>query len=945
MFQRKKSALAVWQVLSLGVAATVGIAAHAQTGPATTEKTVVTGTNIRSVLEEQTLPVVVISREEIEKSGSVNIEQIIQALSASASAGATTGSMLAGNSTYGASTASLRGLGSSRTLVLLNGKRITPFANVSSGFGGLVGGVDLNVIPLAAIERIEVLLDGASSIYGSDAEAGVINFITRKRFQGGEVSVEYGDPSRGGGGAVEKYSALLGIGNLKEDRYNFMFSWSRKNEETLFAKDRDFSKSGNVPPFLANAATPSGRIEGIFLPGQSVAANARTSTNPLGVSSTAYGNPGRDYPGGCAAMGMYESTGGVRAPSTGRHCNFDSSPFVGLFPTGRNTNVFSQFTFQLTPQTQLFAEGLWSQNVVTEAYQPSPVRIAFLQTDNAFAGSGVDPALLIFPGNPNYPSAWLQSHGLAAMDGKPLAVSARTFLTGLRTEQDTNTQRRIVVGARGTFDKGDYVVTYIRDTNSSDGKVINGYFSLLGLAKLINTVGNQPGTYWNPWAAGGVQNEALTSALQGTLYIGPTAQARTTTDEVAFQASATLAQMAAGPLALAVGGGFRKESLKIEAAGILGTGDIAGLGGATPDTNESRRTTSAFVELNVPITKTFETNFSARVDHYDDLKSDATPVTGKASFAWKPIDAVLLRGSAGRGFRAPTMGEFYIPRTLGSTEQFTDPANFSDGLIQPNSNVGGNRNLKPEKSKQFSLGLSVSPTKTFSGHVDYWQIQIDNFIVAPSASAQVYAELAGTFLVTPGEVVRFPDGTIDSVTQIFVNAAKAKFAGFDFGARWGDSFPFGRLGVDYNGTYYTRADMIWPTGLVEHSIGTMVDSNGNLLTLANSGVILRYKHNLAFNWSNASWGATLVQNYWSGYRTGNNQVDDAPHYVGSFTTYDLQGQYTGLKNVKIALGVRNLFDKDPHLVIPASNFFQAGYDPAIYDPRARVYYGRLTVSF
>ena len=121
---------------------------------------------------------------------------------------------------------------------------------------------------------------------------------------------------------------------------------------------------------------------------------------------------------------MYDAGGTPKSPSTGRNCNFDSAPFVSLFPGSRNTNVFSQFTFQLTPQAQLFAEGLWAQNVVTEAYQPSPIRIAFLQTDNAFAGSGVDPALLIFPGNPNYPSAWLQSHGLAAMDGKPLAVSA-----------------------------------------------------------------------------------------------------------------------------------------------------------------------------------------------------------------------------------------------------------------------------------------------------------------------------------------------------------------------------------------------------------------------------------------------------------------------------------------------------------------------------------------
>jgi iron complex outermembrane receptor protein len=940
MFQQKKIYLAILQALSVGVAATVGAGAYAQ-DTATTEKTVVTGTNIRKVLEEQTLPVMVVSREEIAKSGAINIEQIVQSIAASSTAGATTGSVLAGSASYGVSSASLRGLGAQRTLVLLNGRRLTPFSNVSSTGGG----VDLNAIPVAAIERVEVLLDGASSIYGSDAEAGVINFITRKDYQGTDVSIEYGKPSRAGGGAVEKYSASLGVGSLKDDKYNFMFTWSRKNEQNLFAADRDFSKTGNLPPFLASSATPSGRIEGVFIPGKSASANAASSSNPLGTSSTGYGNPGRDYPGGCAAINMFDAGGTPRSPSTGKNCNFDSAPFVGLFPTGRDTNVFSTFTFQLTPTTQLFAEGLWAQNVVTEAYQPNPVRIAFLTTDNAFAGSGVDPALLIFPGNPSYPSAWLQSHGLAAMDGKPLAVSARTFLTGLRTEQDTNTQRRIVVGAKGTFGSWDYEVSASRDKNSSDGTVINGYFSQLGLAKIINTVGNQPGTYWNPWAVGGVQNAALTTALNTTLYVGPTASADMTTDSFDVKVAGTLMEMANGPLALAAGLSARKETFKINSSDILNSGDIAGLGGATAAVDAERKTTGAYAELNIPILKTLEANLSGRVDHYDDLKSDKSPITGKASVSWKPVQSVLVRGSAGKGYRAPSMGELYTPVTLGTSEQFIDPANAGDGPIQVNSNIGGNRDLKPEKSKQFSLGIAVSPLKSVSVHADYWQIKIDNFIVSPAALAMVNAALKGGYIVRPDEVVRAADGTVDTITQIVANAGSASFSGVDFGVRWADSFPIGKLGVDYNATYYTKADLTWPNGDVEHNIGTMVDPDGNTLTLPGYGVITRYKHNIALNWSNPQFGATLMQNYYSGYRTGNNQVDGEPHRVGSFTTYDLQGQYTGFKNLTISLGVKNLFDKNPNLVIPTANFFQFGYDPSIYDPRARFYYGRVQYAF
>jgi iron complex outermembrane receptor protein len=939
MFQHKKISLAVWQALSLSIAATVGVAANAQTtDTVTTEKTVVTGTNIKKIIEEQTLPVTVISREEIQKSGAVNIEQIVQAISSSSTAGGITGAVLAGSATYGVSSASLRGLGAQRTLILLNGRRLTPF---SQG----IGGVDLNAIPVAALERVEVLNDGASSIYGSDAVAGVINFITRKDFQGGEASVEYGKPSRSGGGAVEKYSAALGVGSLKDDRYNFMFTWSRKNEESLIATDRDFAKTGNVPPYLVSSATPSGRIEGIFIPGRSASANAASSTNPLGTSSTGYGNPGRDQPGGCASFNMFEVGAAPRAPSTGGNCNFDSNPFVGLFPTGRNTNVFSGFTFQLTPQAQFFAEGLWAQNEVVEAIQPNPIRIGFLTTDNAFTGSGVDPALLIFPGNPNYPSAWLNSHGLAAMNGQPLAITARTFLTGARTERDTNTQRRIVVGFRGTFNNWDYEVAASHDNNSSDGTVINGFFSQLGLARIINTVGNQPGTYWNPWAVGGVQNAALTDALKTTLYVGPTATADMTTDAVEFKANGTLFEMAAGPLGLAAGAGVSKAKYKIEVPDILGSGDIAGLGGATSPADGERRTTSAYAELNIPILKTLEANLSGRVDNYDDLKSDKSPVTGKASIAWKPVQSLLFRGSIGKGFRAPTLSELHTPVTLGTSEQFVDPAFADQGPVQVNSLIGGNLDLKPEKSNQFSLGMAFSPTRSISAHVDYWRIKIDNFIVAPTALAEVNAARAGGFVLRPGEVIFAPDGTVDTVTQIQANAGSADFTGVDVGAHWGDGFSFGRLGVDYNGTYYMKADLTRTGGLVEHNIGTLVDPDGNPLTLPGSGVLFRYKHNLALNWSNDSWGATLVQNYWTGYRTGNNQVDGEPHFVDSFTTYDAQGQYTGLKNVKISFGVKNLFNKDPNLVVPTANYFQAGYDPSTYDPRARFYYARLTVSF
>ena len=607
--------------------------------------------------------------------------------------------------------------------------------------------------------------------------------------------------------------------------------------------------------------------------------------------------------------------------------------------------MFGTFAVQITPQLQVFGEALWNQNKVTETYQPNPIRIGFLTTDNAFAGSGVDQALLIYPGNSNYPAAWLTSHGLSAMNGRVLAVTARTFLTGPRAEEDKNTQTRGVLGIKGSVRDWDYEVAGTWDKSKSDGGVINGYFSQLGLARIINTVGNTAGSYWNPWSVGGVQNDALTTALQAIKYVGPTASSEQTLKEFNAKASGVLKEMAAGPLALAVGAGLRKEEYNTAVPDILGLGDIAGLGGATATQNGDRTTTFAYGEVNVPILRSFEANLSGRVDHYNDLKKEASPLTGKLSLRWNPTQELLFRGNVGKGFRAPSMGELHTPVTLGTSEQFTDPLFAGAGPVQANALIGGALDLKPEKSKQYSIGAVFSPAPPLTLRADFWRIRIDNYIITPGALAMVNAARAGGFLYRPGEVVFAPDGEVDQVDERLANAASADFRGFDVGGQLRGQTAFGRLALDYNGTYYTKADLTTTTG-VEHNIGSLVDANGNGFALTTTGgVLLRYKHVVSLNWSSGPWSATVIQNYWAGYRTGDDQVDGARHDVPAFETYDLQGEFTGIKHVKFAIGAKNVFDRNPHLYIPASNAFQIGYDPYLYDPRARFVYGRITVSF
>ncbi len=944
-YERKKLVRAI--AYAMGAAAFVAgapVVAQDTTAPDVKLKVDVVGSGLKRYLEDQSLPVTIMTADDIKRAGVQNMEQLMQKISATAGTGAVTGSTLAGQSSYGQSSVSLRGLGANRTLVLLDGMRLTPFAQE------IGNGVDINSIPISAIDRVEVLTDGASSIYGSDAVGGVINFRLRRDYTGASVGYEYDTPTRGGGsgGVTNNVWASVGLGELKKEKYNLTLNFQHKEETALLAAARNFSRTANLPPFYVAGATPSGRLEGIWDTSITYSNQQPFSatTRPFGYTTTGFGNPGADSPG-CAAMLMYD-VGSKPKAGTGKNCAFDSAPFVELFPSTETSSGIGKLYLQLTPDDTAYFTGLYTTNTVTEAYQPSPVRGSFLSTDTAFAGSGVSAALLIFPGNPNYPSAWLQSHGLAAMDGKPLAVTSRAFAAGKRTEQDINSQQNWVTGVKGTWLKDwDYDINVQWGESSSHGTVTAGYFSQLAFVNAWNTVGNTAGSYVDPWAVNGAQNSKLAAALLGSNYVGPTATAKETLSAFNAHTVGDIYTLPAGPVAMNIGGSFMKQKYDINVPDILLSGDIAGLGGATLTQNGDRKVTSGYVEFAIPAVKQLNLNVSGRVDHYDDIVKDNSPVTGKVSFTYKPLAWGMVRGSFGNGFRAPTLGELHKPKTLGTSEQFIDPLFPADGPIQANAFNGGNPLLKPEKTTQSSIGFVWTPDRSLNARIDYWSIKIRDYITAPSALAMVNAARAGGFIFTPGEVVFNPDGSVDSVNEVSQNAGSAKFTGLDFGANWRTSSSYGTWGVDYNGTYFLKADLITQVGL-EKNIGTIVNpaTLDPLQIPGAGGVIVRYKHSISLNWNYGVWGATLSNNFITGYETAPNQADGStPHFVPHFTTWDLQGTWNANKNLQLTLGVRNLFDKDPNLFIYTGNQFQYGYDPSNYDPRARVFYARAVLTY
>jgi iron complex outermembrane receptor protein len=432
----KTLSYALAQVLGAGLAMTVVSApAIAQTTTAQTrEKIEVTGSSIKRVEGESALPVTVLSREEIEKSGATTAMELLQLVSANNSLGNVALTSTIGATTFSAQTASLRGLQGGHTLVLINGKRVNGFAGETQG----VQGVNLAIIPFTAVERVEILKDGASAVYGSDAIAGVINFILRSDYKGAEASAFYGAPTRSGGGAQEKYSASFGFGDLERQRFNIFFNASYDHQKPLDQRDRNFSNDStenflnNLGGFAGSSNTFPGNFTtgGIGIIG---ASGTNCGANPANVFVTAIGG-----------------------------CFFDPSREAGVesISEDKNSNFFLQGKLQLTNTWQLYGHGLYGKDENRFRIQGAPISSVF-----AFGPNGDPATITMKPSSPFYPHA---AAAAAGVDGQNLNVRWRTTPLGPRDTTDTNTGYQLVGGLKGTIaDRWDADVSY----SYSEGKL------------------------------------------------------------------------------------------------------------------------------------------------------------------------------------------------------------------------------------------------------------------------------------------------------------------------------------------------------------------------------------------------------------------------------------------------------------------------------------------
>jgi len=914
-FTRKQRVLAVPALGSIFASAVaLGQAAPADTtttaAPAPDIRIEVTGSNIKRVENEGALPVTTITRRDIERSGATTPMELLQLVSANNSLNAVTLGDSVGAVTFSAQTASLRGLGGGRTLVLINGHRVDTFAGELPG----VQGVNLTTIPLQAIDRVEILKDGASAVYGSDAIAGVINFITRSDYSGAEATAFYGTPTRGGGGDQWQASATLGGGNLEKDGWNAFLSAQYSEQKSLDQVSRNFSNSSYRPDIGLIGVSPN------TSPGHILGSNGLFAT-----VNNASGTPVIANSPALCTPSLYIADFG--------DCAYDTAavPGVNMIPHEKTWNLFGSANYRINADLQAYVTGLYSHDETHLVVQPTPVGSDF----NYGPQGNIPAAITLMPSSPFYPHAIAQDAGI---DGEPLDVWYRTVDNGFRDTTDTNENWQIVGGLKGSWHGFDWDGSLFYAQGNTTEHVNGGFEDYTRLLPILNSgVVN----FFGP-------NTSDVVALERSAnFIGDAFKGTSKNYGGQVKASGDLYELPAGPLAAAVGIEARKEEFEETVDPALENGSISGYGGALKSTGaKDRNQWATFAEINVPIVKTLEGDVAIRYDHYSDFGGTTNP---KFSLRWQPSRTVLMRASYGTGFLAPSLYQLFAPTFIGVTQQTSDPVRCPvtgevgvDCQAQFGAAFGGNAHLKPEESEQTSIGIVLEPIPGATFSVDWFKINLSETIVPGISPAAILADPAqfGNLVTRAPPDANNPDlpGRITQIDQTFINLGAIRLQGLDLEGHYrAPAQSWGRLTFNLSGTYYLKYDVQNPDGSYRGIVGTAFQT-------ATTGVIPRWKHYASLIWDLGPWSAMLANTYQTSYTDQNPDLDGNPRTVGSLSLWDLQGSYTGFRNWRLALGVKNLFDRNP----PASNqltSFISGFDPTYYDPRGRFVYASVTYKF
>jgi iron complex outermembrane recepter protein len=724
------------------------------------ERFEVTGSRIQRIDAETPQPVIAIRRADFEATGFSTVGDALRALPMVS--GTSLNSIDAGTSfTPGTSSINLRGLGNNNTLVLINGRRAAPYG--SPGFNGFQTVFDFNSIPTAAIESIEVLKDGASAIYGSDAVAGVVNINLRRDFQGLTTELTVGNTTRTD--SFEKGAfAIMGATSGRTSIVATV-DWNQRN--AIYARDL---------PWTRNA---DGTAVGGF--------DQRSSAN---VIANVRGLTDRDrFPDGWATFSTPQANPTLEA-AVADNFFYNFQEDAGMFPETTRFGFYSRITHDINDSLRAFLELSFRRSEVRIDAAPTPL---FTIQENGDSEFGT----IVFPAeNPYNP------FGEDIVD-----LRWRMRATGNRINDVRSDVPRLLAGLAGDINEdwsweAAAMYTQTQTSNTNAGTV----FDSLVQEAFWGVDFDGETLYLNPF---GPNDQRILDYVTGPNPNVDTYEVRT----YDFSTSGMLFDLPAGRVGVAVGGEIRTEDMSAIGTIANVTGDVVG-GGEGANTQGDRRVYAGYAELIVPLLNSLEVQLAARYEDYSDFGNTTKP---KIAVKYRPMQEVIFRASYGESFLAPNLPYLYTTQSVSFSPSFlVDPLRPDDPRQQIRQLGGGNPDLQPEDTDVYYAGVVVSPFRSRRNSLwqgltlsaDYFRFDQTNLIGALSA-AQILANLDafGHLVIrnepAPGESV----GTISSVITTFQNLDQSLYEGYDFEVAWDHNFAnLGRLRASVAATYLNRFD-------------------------------------------------------------------------------------------------------------------------------------------
>lgn len=848
------------------------------------ELIMVTGSFVRrSENYESPSPMAVLDSVNIDSIGAKSIADITQSLTINTGS-ENTPDAFTQNATAGTSNINLRGLGVASTLVLLNNKR--QVTNAQPTNEGLNFVDTSSLVPMIAIDRMEVIKDGASALYGSDAVAGVVNFITRRDYDGAKFTLDYQD---GAYGDNSEYN-IQGLWGANGDNGNVMAALSYTNRSPLFISDRRLSRPQDDSSNLGNP--------GSFFGAPGV---------PAGV-------PVLD-PTGCAEFGGVVNDLGIGIPGIGL-CQFDFGPGYSYVPKETRLNVYFSGSYDFDNDVSWTTEISLARNRAERGGAPSfpiltgPV-VPATHPNNVFG------APVVFFGR-------AEGNGY---DADPANTESDTF--------------RFNTMLTGELDDGFWELSYTNASNDFLFKVedvIKDKFTLAlnGLGgRGCDPISGVPGEglceYFNPFATSfttSPNSQNVIDSFSGEEVIDSNADL----EVLEGFASINVFEMDGGTAGIAFGAQYRKEQLSQDYDALANEDAFTFVIG-NPDLEGSLDVIAAFAELALPVSDTLDVQLALRYEDYGGAIGDT--LDHKVAFNYRATDDFSVRASLSSSFRAPSI----FMRNGGATslQQLSDPL-ISGGNAFAAVRTSGNEDLTPEESDAYNIGFSLEPVEDWSIEVDYWNFDFKNLIIQENAQAILNANPNDTTrLIRAGD----PEtGPLVGVNNTYVNASSLTTSGIDFVTSYKiETDNLGSFTPNITGTYITAYDLDDPQA-------GKVDGAGRR-NFSNIGVSTpEIRANFSLGWQMEAYSANLFARYVSSYDDDQNCTDGTCLEIDSHVTYDAQFNVnlSALFDTKteyvLTVGGVNITNEDPPQV-----FTNAGFDSKVHDPRGRQIYARLAVEF